>query len=205
MAGEIEQGRDLDRVGAFSDGVFAIAITVLVLSIHIPDVPDDQLRSSLDELVAPLLSYFLSFYVVGVYWFAHHRLWHFIHRIDARFLGLNMILLSFVALLPFPTDLIGKYGNTTEATVIYATVVSCTGIASTMLWWYASRHNRLLRPDTPASYTRIALLRGATVPIVFGLSIPIAFVDADLAKYFWILLWPIHVWLSRQHGNVYEM
>ncbi len=205
MAGEIEQGRDLDRVGAFSDGVFAIAITVLVLTISIPSVKPDQLDDALRDLIRPVFAYFLSFYVVGVYWFSHHKMWHFIRRVDARFLMLNMVLLAFVALLPFPTDLIGTYGQTREATIIYAVAVSLTGLASTTLWWYVSENNRLLRDDTPKDYVRIARLRGLSVPIVFLCSIPLAFVDADLAKATWILLIPLHVWLARQHGNVYEM
>ncbi|MGZ8751375.1 MAG: TMEM175 family protein [Acidimicrobiia bacterium] len=205
MAGEIEQGRDLDRVGAFSDGVFAIAITVLVLTISIPRVPVDELDDALRDLVPPVLAYFLSFYVVGVFWFSHHKMWHFIRRVDSRFLVLNMVLLAFVALLPFPTDLMGTYGETQEATIIYAVAVSLTGIASTALWWYVSENNRLLRDDTPRDYVRIARVRGASVPIVFLCSIPIALFDADLAKYSWLLLVPLHVWLARKHGSVYEM
>jgi uncharacterized membrane protein len=205
MAGEIEQGRDLDRVGAFSDGVFAIAITVLVLTITVPSVPADELGDALDELIRPVFAYFLSFYVVGVYWFSHHKMWHFIRRVDARFLMLNMVLLALVALLPFPTDLIGNYGETQEATIIYAVTVALTGLASTALWWYVSENNRLLRDDTPKDYVRIARLRGASVPVVFLCSIPIAFIDADVAKMMWLLLVPLHIWLSRKHGNVYEM
>jgi uncharacterized membrane protein len=208
MAGEVEQGRDLERVGAFSDGVFAIAITVLVLSIHLPSLShptETQLRHGLGGLERQVLTYFLSFYVIGTYWYSHHRMWHFLIRIDSRFVALNMLLLSFIALLPFPTQLMGSYGDTTTATVIYAVAVSLTGLASTALWYYVSRENRLLRADTPARYRQMALWRGIAVPIIFGLSIPIAFVDADTAKLFWIVLWPVHAYLSREHRNVYEM
>ena len=205
MSEEIEQGRDLDRVGAFSDGVFAIAITVLVLTISMPTVPASELDDALRDLIRPVLAYFLSFYVVGVYWFSHHKMWHFIRRVDSRFLALNMVLLAFVALLPFPTDLMGTYGQTREATIIYAVAVSLTGIASTALWWYVSENNRLLRDDTPQDYVRISRLRGASAPVIFLCSIPIAFVDPDLAKLTWLALVPLHIWLSRQHGNVYEM
>jgi hypothetical protein len=68
-----------------------------------------------------------------------------------------------------------------------------------------SANNRLLRDDTPKDYVRIARLRGVSVPVVFLCSIPVAFIDADVAKMMWLLLVPLHIWLSRKHGNVYEM
>jgi uncharacterized membrane protein len=204
MAGEIEHGRDLDRVSAFSDGVFAIAITVLVLSIDIPNVSDKELPDVLDTLIRPVFAYFLSFYVIGVFWFTHHRMWHFIRRVDGRFIAINMVLLSLIALLPFPTDLMGDYGNTVEATSIYAGAVAATGLTSVSLWWYVSKDNRLLREDTPADYTRLALRRGLAVPAVFLLSIPIAFVSADLAKASWLLLWPLHAMIGSAR-NVYDL
>jgi uncharacterized membrane protein len=203
---DIEHGRDLDRVSAFSDGVFAIAITVLVLSIDIPpDLPNDELPDLVGRLVRPVLTYFLSFYVVGFYWFAHHRMWHFLRRVDGRFLALNMVLLSFVALMPFPTDLMGDYGDTSEATAVYAAAAALTGAASTLLWWYASKDGRLVKSDTPLDYRNRVMARGALVPIVFGVSVPLAFLNAELAKAFWLVLIPARLLLTRGYGNVYDM
>jgi uncharacterized membrane protein len=203
---EIEHGRDLDRVSAFSDGVFAIAITVLVLTIDIPpDLPDDELPDLVGRLVRPVLTYFLSFYVVGFYWFAHHRMWHFLRRVDGRFLALNMVLLSLVALMPFPTDLMAEYGDTSEATAVYAAAAALTGAASTLLWWYASKDGRLVKSDTPLDYRNRVMARGALVPIVFGLSVPLAFLNAELAKAFWLVLIPARLLLTRGYGNVYDM
>jgi uncharacterized membrane protein len=203
---EIEHGRDLDRVSAFSDGVFAIAITVLVLSIDIPnDLSGDEVPDLIGKLARPVLTYFLSFYVVGFYWFAHHRMWHFLRRVDGRFLFLNMVLLSFVALMPFPTDLMGEYGETSAATAVYAAAAALTGAASTILWWYASKDHRLIKAETPVDYRNRTVLRAATVPAVFGISIPLAFVSPDLAKLCWLAMIPARLLLTRGYGNVYDM
>jgi uncharacterized membrane protein len=206
MADEVEQGRDLDRVAAFSDGVFAIAITVLVLTLDFPKFgaarPIDEI---LDGLWKPVLTYFLSFYVIGVYWFAHHRMWHFIHRIDSTFIALNMLLLSFVAIMPFPTDLLGDYGDTGQATIIYAVTVAATGLASVAVWWYAARENRLTKRDMPEGFRSRMIVRGLVAPVVFLVSIPVAIFDPDLAKLCWLLVIPVRIATMRNYGNVYEM
>jgi uncharacterized membrane protein len=205
MAGEIEHGRDLDRVSAFSDGVFAIAITVLVLTLDFPKFKGDAaIDDVLKDLWRPVLTYFLSFYVIGVYWFAHHRMWHFIHRIDGRFIALNMILLSFVAIMPFPTDLLGDYGETIQATIIYACSVALTGVASAAVWWYAATENRLVK-DMPEGFRVHTLFRALAAPVVFLLSIPLAFISPDLAKAFWLIVIPLRLASMRKYGNVYEM
>ncbi len=206
MTDEIEQGRDLDRVSAFSDGVFAIAITVLVLTLDFPKFHGDaHIDEVIDGLWRPVLTYFLSFYVIGVYWFAHHRMWHFIHKVDTRFIALNMVLLSFVAIMPFPTDLLGDYGETIQATVIYAFAVAATGIASSAVWWYAAAENRLVR-DMPDGFRLHTLFRALTAPVIFLASIPVAyFWSADVAKYFWLLVVPVRLFTMRKYGSVYEM
>jgi uncharacterized membrane protein len=198
-----ERGIDLDRVVNFSDAVFAIAMTVLVLSVRVPDVPSARLGSALNDQVASIWSYFLSFAVIALYWLAHHRLFHYVRRVDFRTLGLNLVLLAFIAILPFPTDLLGRYGNTRIGTMSYAGAATAVGVASALLWGHVSSTPGLLRPDTPRTFVRHAQLRGITVPIVFALSIPIAWWNVDAAKYFWIAIVPVRIALARRFGSVY--
>ena len=207
MAEEVEQGRDLDRVAAFSDGVFAIAITVLVLTLDFPkfhgEAPD---RRVLDGLWRPVLTYFLSFYVIGVYWFAHHRMWHFIHRIDSRFIALNMVLLSFVAIMPFPTDLLGDYGDTEPG----------HGDLRGRGRRDRDRLGRGLVVRRDARTASCATCRRASgctpscvplaAPVIFLASIPVAYlVDPDIAKACWLLVIPVRLLTMRNYGSVYEM
>lgn len=128
--------RDVDRVSAFSDGVFAIAITLLVLSIDVPNVPGNRLGDALEDLIPFVFTYLLSFFVVGVYWLAHHRMFRSVRRVDRRLLWLNLLLLSFIALLPFPTEVLGRYGDTTLGTVVYAASIAAVGGAMVLLWRY---------------------------------------------------------------------
>jgi len=191
--------RDVDRLVAFSDGVFAIAITLLVLSITVPTVSEKHLGRALRHLGPEFFSYALSFLVVGMYWMAHHRTFRSLVKVDRILLWINLAVLGFVALLPFPTELLGKYGDTTLATVIYAGSIVAVGSVSVLLWWYMN-HAQLTSPMT-AEFVRLNTWRGAIPPAVFALSIPIAFADAGLAKVFWIAIWPANVMLEKRYGK----
>ena len=190
--------RDVDRVVAFSDGVFAIAITLLVLSITVPTVADKKLGDALQDLLPELFTYALSFLVVGVYWMAHHRAFRSLVKVNRPLLWINLFLLGSIALLPLPTEILGKYGNTTLGTVIYASAIAAVGCLYTLLWWYMN-HAGLSAPMSP-DLIRLNSLRAALAPAVFALSIPIAFVNADVAKYFWLVTLPANFFVERRYG-----
>ena len=191
--------RDVDRLVAFSDGVFAIAITLLVLNIQIPDVSDKDLGDAVTDLVPELFTYALSFIVVGLYWISHHQMFRSLQRVDRLLLWLNLAMLGFVALLPFPTELLGAYGDTTLATVIYAAAIVAVGSTSALLWWYLN-HAGLAAPAS-ADTVRMGLLRITIAPAMFALSIPVAFLAPDEAKIAWLLIWPANVALDRWHAK----
>ena len=128
--------RDVDRLVAFSDGVFAIAITLLVLSLTVPTVSDKHLGKALQGLLPELFTYGLSFLVVGMFWMAHHRTFRSLVKVDRTLLWINLAVLGFVALLPFPTEILGRYGDTTLGTVVYAAAICAVGTVSVLLWWY---------------------------------------------------------------------
>ena len=97
------------RLEAFSDGVFAIVITLLILDIRIPVVPPTDLGAALVNILPQLLTYILSFFIVGLYWHLHHQVAAEIKLIDGAFIWLNLVWLLFVSMLPFPTALLGRY------------------------------------------------------------------------------------------------
>src|SRR5262245_64949041 len=94
------------RLEAFSDGVFAIVITLLIRNVHVPDGYTLTLQS-LRPLLPPLGTFVLSFIIVGVYWIAHHHMLHFVVEVNRRMLWLNLLLLLCVVFIPFPTSLLG--------------------------------------------------------------------------------------------------
>jgi TMEM175 potassium channel family protein len=187
--GDRKRGMDSTRVTAFTDGLFVVAATLLVVSIDIPNIPDAQVSTvlphALDDIVPQLLSYFISFAVIVLFWFRHHALFGRVHTHDARFVALNMLFLAFIAVLPFPTELVGKYGQEPISAVIYSINVLVLSGLLTILYVYSERHG-LLRPDS--EYTRHRL-RALSVFIVFGAAIPIALIfGARAAQYTWLTM-----------------
>jgi uncharacterized membrane protein len=183
----------LDRLIFFSDAVFAIAITVLVLDIRLPAgvgaASSQQLLRMLTALWPEYLAYILSFWVTGLYWISHHRKFLLIKEVDPRLLRLNLLLLMVIAFMPFPTAVMSESPSLT-ATVFYALVMALGGLLLALLWWYAAHHHRLVDPDLDQ---RI-FWQEAAPPLVtagiFILSIGIAFLDQGLARLLWLVLIP---------------
>ena len=114
MADEREDERPvagLDRIVVFSDAVMAIAITLIVVQISVPQVSDSEIGAALSDGWPEYISFLLSFWVIGIYWFWHHVMFRSIVRYDTVFIWLNLLFLLCVAFLPFPTAVLGEYGN----------------------------------------------------------------------------------------------
>jgi uncharacterized membrane protein len=178
---------EFTRIAAFTDGVFAIAITLLVLSIDVPSgVPASQLWDSLVDSWEQLFAYFLSFAVIGRFWMAHHRVFSLLHDFDGGLIVLNLVFLSLIVLVPFPTELLGEYGNTTVSVVLYAVVVGTASLLSWGMLTHARRRGHV-RPDAQSTARRVSsgILWSA---IVFYVSIPLTFVSDEAGQLFWLLL-----------------
>jgi uncharacterized membrane protein len=190
--------RDVDRLSAFSDGVFAIAITLLVLSIEVPDFDEQSFGDAWEDMWPQLVSYALSFVVVGIYWKSHHRMFRTLRRVTPRLLNLNLLLLGFVALIPFPTEILGNSGSETPAVVLYSSVLAAAGFASTTLWWYLM-HDQLVAP-VPPDQARATVIRAGIAPTVFALSIPLALVSPVMAQLFWLMIVVANLLVNRRFG-----
>jgi len=181
---------DSTRVTAFSDGLFTIAATLLVVSIEVPNIPDAdvsrQLPHILDDVLPQLLSYFISFAVIVLFWFRHHALFGRVHTHDARFVALNMVFLAFIAVLPFPTELVGKYGEESISVVVYALNVLVLSGLLTALFVYSARVG-LVHPDLEGD--SIHRIRAVSVFVVFSASIPMALIfGARAGQYTWLAM-----------------
>jgi uncharacterized membrane protein len=189
---DAENGRQLDRIVFFSDAVFAIAITLLVLDIQVPEIPerlvDERLPERLLDLWPKYLSYVLSFVVILMYWMAHHSTFRAIKRYDKALIWLNSLFLMCIAFLPFPTSLLGEYGDHQLAVAIYAGSLAIARLLLTAVWWYASSGHRLIDESFPMHTIRIYRIRGLAIPLVFLISIGISFFSVNVATYSWILL-----------------
>jgi uncharacterized membrane protein len=183
----------LERIGAFSDGVFAIAITLLVLDLKVPTEltgPDlgAALAAALGQAMPRFFTFALSFVVIGQFWYAHQRIFSYIRRYDARLVYLNLAYLFFVTLVPFPTSLVAEYGDQGLAVAIYAANMTLAGLCSSLLWWHSAWRRRLVDADLDGQLVALYIWRGLVMPVVFGLSIPLAFLQPTLAMVSWLAI-----------------
>lgn len=180
----------VERLTFFSDAVFAIAMTLLVVELGVPEVPAEDLRESLVDLIPGYLTFVLSFVVVGMIWLSHHRKFRVIAHCDPVLLRLNLLMLLFVASLPLPTALLGHYGGTRLAAVIYAATISAIGFTLTALWMVAW-HRRLI-DDLPVAVFRLVLVQSFPIPGIFLLSIPVTLIGgATAGEFTWIAALPV--------------
>jgi uncharacterized membrane protein len=206
MSGRGEQrhrgGRELDRIVFFSDAVFAIAITLLVLDIKVPEMPDNLVA---EELPAQLLAlwpkyfgYVLSFLVIVTFWNIHLSIFSDIRGYDRGLIWLNSIFLMFVAFVPFPTSPLSEYGGYQLPVAIYAATLTIGRLLLTLIYWYASSGHRLVDPELDPQLVRFFLLRGLTIPVIFLLTIGISFFSVSAAIYSWLLLIAVDAVILRR-------
>ena len=172
---------EFNRIVAFSDGVFAIAITLLVLGLLIPQGQSD-LTKALFGQEADLLAYAISFAVIGRLWIAHHRFFAALERFDGTLMGLNLVYLAFLALVPFTSSVLGDYSRETAAVVLYAINLACVSLTFQAQIIYAHRASGVAREFE----RRKAGPANFLVATVFLVSIPIAFVSPTAASVIWM-------------------
>ena len=188
-----EGGRMLDRIVNFSDAVFAIVITLLVLDIRVPQIPpalvSQELPGQILDLSPKFLSYAISFLVIAIYWQAHHRVFRPIRSYDRTLLWLNFLFLMAISFLPFPTSLLGEYAGEQLSVAIYAANAATASLLLVSISWYATSGHRLVAPDSVDDEAeRLQRMQALAVPAVFLLSIGISFFSSTAAMYSWLLL-----------------
>jgi len=192
------RGANPERLVFFSDAVFAIALTLLVIDIKVP--ADEGTTTAGDVIVSQwpaFLAYALSFAIIALNWMSHHRKFRVITSHDGGLMALNFVLLFFVAFVPFPTSLISEYGADVAAVVLYAFVVGMLTVLQLAIWAYAW-HKGLVNQEVDKPLYRYAARTPLAVPVVFWLSIPIAiFIDPAVAMYSWFLLFPVDIIWGR--------
>lgn len=186
-----------ERIVAFSDGVFAIVITLLVLEIKVPEIAAglvaEELPRALVDLWPKVLSHFVSFAVLGIYWVGHHTMFMYIKRHDRVLLWLNILFLMFVSSMPFPTGLLSQYGDQQIALVIYCGVLILAGLAAIAMWWYATGDRRLVDEDIDPTLIALVYRRGLLTPAIYLVAIVASFVSLGIAQLFVVIAILIYV------------
>jgi uncharacterized membrane protein len=194
---------DTDRLEAFSDGVFAIAITLLVLEIKVP--PGESLGIGLLHLWPSYLAYAISFIVIGAIWINHHAMFDWIVRADHKLLLLNTLHLMFIAFLPFPTGVLAEALHTRAgqdiATAFYAGTLTVIGMLVTVMWWYAASHRELLHDEITPEIAKAIGRRFLIGPTGYGAATALAFVNPWLSIALFIALNVYFLWPRRSQGK----
>ncbi|MDP4265299.1 MAG: TMEM175 family protein [Bacteroidota bacterium] len=201
---ELKKEFQLERLILFSDAVFAIAITLLVIEIRIPDlhdkeVTDKALLSELGHLIPKFLGFLISFMFIGLYWTIHHRMFGFVTGYDRKLLILNLVFLLFIALMPFST---GFYSEYTGADLIrkqlkvpmtfYVLNFCCLGFFNYFMWRHISNpKNKLAEPAIDLLVAKTAKLRSLIVPVIFLCMLPVAYFTNVLYAVFMPMLIPV--------------
>jgi len=197
----LERDLDYERLLFFSDAVFAIAITLLIIEVRLPTLPDhatdDQVRAALSSTLPEIFAYAVSFATIGLYWFAHWRRYREVERVNERLVGLNLVLLALVAFIPFPTAMMGEHGDLPTVVAIYAVSLSAAGIVSSLNWLYAWRAG-LVRRTITERFARLVALRAVSVPVVMLASLAaLPLLGTAGVETSWILIFPVQVVLTR--------
>lgn len=176
---------ETSRLEAFSDGVFAIAITLLVLTLEVPEVRNGLWHALLNEW-PQFAGYLASFAIIGIMWVNHHSMFRTIVRSDRALLFLNLLLLLWTAMLPFPTHLIARYlgaGGTDAAVAeaVYSANLTLAAIAFSLIWIHAIRGGRLIARRLPPHAERQAILRFSIGTFAYAATIGISFVSPRVA------------------------
>jgi uncharacterized membrane protein len=187
------------RLIALSDGIFAIAMTLLILDLPVPQLAratDADLVRALLELKPNFASFVLSFALVGLNWMNHHRLLHNLARSDSRLLTLNLAFLLLVCIVPFAAATLSRYGDLASGVIVYATNLCLMALVSGALRVHLTRAG-LLDPEPSRVQLHQSLINSAAVLAVFLASMPIALWRPNVAEYFWLTLIPARALAQR--------
>lgn len=187
------------RLEAMSDGIFAFAMTLLVITITIPQVPLEQAPELLPGEIANLHSEFLlfviAFFILAGYWMSHHRILARIEFVDDILIRINILVLFFIVMIPFTTSLSGDYTNVLEAVLLFHLNLLLASLALTAMWAYSRRHWTRLAPGMEPPGLR-GLERALVMPVVILVAIVMSFIDTYASMWCYALL-PLLLFLAE--------
>ncbi|MGD0587602.1 MAG: TMEM175 family protein [Thermoplasmata archaeon] len=201
-------GEDLGRIISLTDGVFAFALTLLVLGLTVPSftttgLSNDQVSRHLGNLLQAdwqsFLGYVFAFVMIAVWWTYHHRTFRYIERYDTVLMWLNMAILLEIAVMPFVLQVYTSYASTQVAVILFAVMQAATGLTLNVLWRYASSGHRLVDPKLEPAEIRYFANWGLVTPVVFVFSIGVSFLSVEAAEAVWILSIVLRRW-GRKYG-----
>jgi uncharacterized membrane protein len=192
---------EFERIAFFSDAIFAISMTLLVIGLDVPSLANETSNrerwTALGDAQPKIIIFFVSFAVLGSFWLDHHRYVSRLVSVDRPTTAVILIYLSLTAFLPLPSGLLGQYSDNAVAVSFYAVCIAAIALVSLVMTEIARRHLLLRHPPT-AEATRWQRVQSLVPALYFLASVPLAFAFASTAIYSWILLVPISRVLQRR-------
>lgn len=185
------------RIEALSDGIFAIAMTLLILEFHVPELPANASNvvvvPALLKLWPKLMTYTVSFLSLGVYWIGHHNMYHCVRRSNRVLLWLNVLFFMTVSFLPFSTSVLNAFRETQIAPLLFGGNLTIIGWILYIQWAYASRQTGMLASFVTPEYRELVSGRFLTIPIVATLTMLICFWSVEISLAIYLLLLPFYL------------
>jgi uncharacterized membrane protein len=195
----------IEHVISFSDAVFAFAITLMALTIDIPDLPPNlsqsELLQRLDNSYPQLEDYIISFAVIAIFWISYHQVFNHIKGSHISMVYLNLLFLLFITLLSLTTSFVTNYASYQIPYIIYCIVVIMTSSLLVLIWWYATKDYRLVDKGMHPLFIKGTFFALLAIPIIFSISIVISFIDLDIAQYFWLGIIPMNVLIRYKYKH----
>jgi uncharacterized membrane protein len=185
---------EFGRLAFFTDAVFAIALTLLVLDIRLPELADGddpgEMLEALADLAPQFISFVAAFAVLAGYWAANHRFFGRLRAIDAGLVGRTLVYLAMVAFLPFPTTLIGEHEANPVSGLVFAVALAAVSGMEAVLFAHA-RHADLFRVRMPVAEYRWELVAALQPCVLFMATAPLSFIHPTVMLLSWLVLSPV--------------
>jgi uncharacterized membrane protein len=194
-----------EHVVSFGDAIFAFAITLMTLSIDIPDLPqnltESELLSRLYDMYPQVESYIISFAVISIFWVSYHQVFNYIKESHISMVYLNLLFLLFITFLSVTTSLVITYGSYQIPYVLYCVLVIMTSSLLALIWWVGTRDYRLIDKDIHPLFIRGIMVNLLLIPFVFAISIIVSFFDLNIAQYLWLIIAPLNIAVKRKYRH----
>jgi uncharacterized membrane protein len=187
MSREVENGIGIgrSRIETLTDGVFAIVMTILVLELAVPNISHANIATELPKQILQLwpvlLSYVMSFIVLGFFWIGHDYQFHFIKRSSRTLLWITILYLMFIALIPFSTSLLGEYWDHQISVIIYGTNLVVASSWIWIQWWCATKDHSLIDQDLDQNFVTMVSRRFLVAPITYLIAVALSFVSTEVS------------------------
>ena len=192
------------RIEALSDGIFAIVMTLLILEIHVPNLPPNspnvEVAPALFALWPKFASYLVTFVSLGFFWVGHHIMYHAIRRADRTLLWLNICFFMFISLLPFSTSVLNAFPQAFVAPFFFGANLAIIGWILFFQWQYANSQPDMLATFVSAEYRKTVSSRMLIVPVATTLTVFVCFWSVGISLTIYLLLLPLYMLPGKLGG-----